>query len=284
MVRLVNMTVRAVKPGRGCGVVRVLAVCLALRFVAAPACAQGLSVNPQTLLSRPLPGTLAREQYDLSRSLEQALVGFSGVKEAHVLITQESEHPSGSRRAAVQLKLTDGFSPTTPWVGAIADFVRQSVPRLASGDLTIVDASGQTLYSAGVVHVPPPLAVSPARPPLTHPWLIGAAGALSLVLIWLVLRRGSTPRSAPPEPREPAPSGPFGFLAGLSDEELATALRGERAAVVSAVLSRLPREVAARASRTLGATLPVGGTPEVAPEVLVALAEALRRKLAAGMR
>lgn len=257
---------------------------LLLAFCLPWACSwgQGLTSGPQSILSRPLPGTLARDEYDLARSLEQALVGFEGVTGARALITRDADQPSSPRRAAVQLALADAFAPGAEWTGAVADFILQAVPELAPTELTIVDATGRTLYSAGVVRAAPPPPVAAAAPVPVGPWAVLLAGVLGLMAVAVALLRRREKRQ---EPIAPAPTGPFGFVQDLTDQELAVALGGERPAVVAAVLGRLPRETAGRAARALGVTPPASGAPEASAEVLAAVAEAMRRKLSeAGLR
>ncbi|MCD6360692.1 MAG: hypothetical protein J7M38_07450 [Armatimonadetes bacterium] len=237
--------------------------------------------TPHSLLTRPLPGTAARDDYDLARSLEQTLVEFTGVQRARLLITSPSLDSSASRprHIAVQLTLEKTFHPGSEWVSAIADIVLQVVPGAAPERLTIVESTGRTLYSHGAVRLMPQ-ETSPSHVPAegagSKLWLWPAAVAGALAAAVLLLLRG---RTSTPSPSPPPSTGPFAFISELSDEELAVALGGERPAVVAAVLARLPDDTRQRIITVLGCAPPQSPSGEPSDEVTTALAEALRHKL-----
>ena len=242
--------------------------------------AQSLTGGPQSLLSRPLPGTLARDDYDLARSLEEALVGFQGIEAARVVLTRtETDETAPRYQAAVQLALGENVRPQREWLNAVADFIAQAVPGSDRTALTMVEAAGRTLYSGGTPRLldspTPPTKVTSAEPP--SPWLLPGAAAVGLLAAAaaVLMRRGAGRTRA-----AEAASGPLAFMGALSGRELAMALGGERPAVVAAVLAELPEGARRRAVRALGRSRPPGPASRPSGEVLAAVGVALRRKLA----
>lgn len=241
------------------------------------------------LLSRPLPGTLERADDDAARALQGALAGFAGVASAHVIIsraaTEDEDAAPPPRRVALQLGLRDGFSPTPAWTEGLAAFVLRAVPDLDAAQLTIVDAGATVLYESGrsCLVAPPPEASEPARAAAatvtTARWLPAAAVlGCALVIAALVIGR----RRPPPEPLPETPPGPLAFVADLSDDDLRRLLADERPELVGLVLAQVPpgSEERVRAAAGLSGAA-AGRVDQVSPEVLSAVARALRGKLVA---
>jgi len=238
------------------------------------------------LLSRPLPGTSAREDADLASSLERALAGFDGIDRARVVIVRPSSEGTlgkpSPRRAAVQVTLSPDVPVTTSWTESVATFALQAIPDLDPQELTMVDSGGHVLYATGQAQahaVPPSEAEATeegARPVIAAWWWLLPAllGLVAAVVVLLRTRRG------PAEPASPEPEGPLGFLEALSDDELRTAFAGERAEVVGVALGRLSARGKDRLRRVLRVPDHVQTPPgPPATEVLAAIAGALRDKL-----
>jgi len=275
------------RAGRRHGFLIAAAVVLAV----SPACGQ--RVRPDTsggtdlrgILSRPLPGTRAREDDDSARALERALTGFDRIEAAQVVIGRESPDTSSSadpRHAAVRLTLTKPLRLTADWTEGIAAFITEALPGLPPQHITIVETTGRVLYAHGRAMPPKPPASPPPQDASAGPTgrslvllacvgLVGAALAAALVLVGWRRIKGREP---------PAPAGPFGFVTDLTDDELTDLLAGERPEVVAAVVGQLaPRQ--ARRVRERAAQPHALQEPETppGPEVVNALAEAMRRKL-----
>lgn len=248
-----------------------------------PLDAQYAPATPRGLLARPLPGTVAREDDDIARSAESALISFADITSAHVVISSSDGANSASRCAAVQIKLTPSATATRAWVATAALFVTQTIPHLDPGQLTIITDAGVLLYTRGRPAItlsenPPPQALASPTPLTTVPWwaMLAALALGCIVTLALAIMRRA-PRANPTE--RPAPSGPFAFLHEATSEELAVALGGEREAVVAAVLAQLPGKVAARARKAIGLSAAPPTDALVATEALTAMAAALREKL-----
>ena len=248
-----------------------------------PLDAQHTQPTPRGLLARPLPGTLAREDDDIARSAENALVGFADIASAHVVISRPDGTTTARRCAAAQIALTPSATTTRVWVETVALFVTQTVPHLDPEQLTIITDAGVLLYAHGrpaitLAEAPPPQALATPSPLTTVPWwAMVAALALGCIVTLALATMRRPPRTTPSA--EPVPSGPFAFLHEATDEELAVALGGEREAVVAAVLAQLPGKVAARARKAIGLS---GSPPQdmlVPTDALTAMAAAMREKL-----
>jgi len=271
-----------------------LVVVAALLLLVAPGSAQdsplvsgwsGSSLGD--LLSRPLPGTPERADDDLARALERALIGFVGIDRARVIVTsRETEDASPpSRSVAVQLTLADDHAVDPRWVQGIVDFITSAVPELDARNLTIVDASGNTLYARSVVAVSSP---SPTTAGTDAPkWRAGrqgwvltiaaVAGCVVIIAALLLLSgRGGTERR-PPEP-EPQP-GPFAFLESLDDDELRHVIADERPEVVALVAHHLGDAQRDRVRAVIAQQLPPVAATEPDAEVVAVIAAALRGKL-----
>jgi len=239
-------------------------------------------------LSRPLPGTDAREDADLARALERALAGFDGIESARVVIVRPPsrgtlEEPA-LRRAAVQVKLSSEVPAVSSWTETVATFVSDAIPNLDSQGLTIVDSAGQILYSAGRAQAPQ-VRISSVGGTEQRPggatwawWGLLLAAAVGLV-VTIVLLETQRQRGAQ-RPVESA--GPLGFMESLSDTELRVIFSDERAQVVGAALSNLAPRARERLRRVLRVPPDVQLPPAPPPtEVLTAMAEAFRAKLEA---
>lgn len=233
------------------------------------------------LLSAPMPGTRARENAELTVSLEQALERFDGVEAANVIVSDVAGQPSTSPSVAVQMTLSDEFIPTTPWLKTIRAFCLRTIPRLDQQSLTVVESSGHVLYDNGEMLVPP----SPEAPVIDATftfqpwwlWIAAVAGFLLVIAGVMTQRALRTPTASGSEPTEP---GPLDFLERVPDERIAVALSRERPEVVAAVLALAPAPLAARIAqhealpRELSAH---SGPPD--PATTAALARALRERL-----
>lgn len=234
------------------------------------------------LLSRPLPGTPERADADAARALDEALTAFTGVTAATVIVTRATDTPSADRRAAVQLTLADDCAPTPAWVEGIASFATQALPHLAPDQLTIVTADGAVLYARGsAVVVPAPEPGRRARGALAgRPGTLlaaAAAGCALVVAAVLVIGRRREPRPAIAE-AQPEP-GPFAFIAEVSDDELRRALAGERPEVLGLVARAVDEAQAERVRASADGEAASLATGAAEPEVVAAVAAALRRKL-----
>ncbi len=272
------------------GVVVLLVVAVALLLSAGTGLAQDGHLSAGAggrgfaqLLSRPLPGTPERADADAARALEDALTGFTAVINARVIVTRapDADVASPSRRAAIQLTLADHCTLTPAWVAGVASFATQALPSLAPDQLTIVTADGAVLYAHGspaIALEPEPREGGGSVPPGRAGMLpAAAAAACALVVVLLVIGRWrqGAPDIAEPEPEE----GPFAFLERLSDDDLRHLLMDERPEVVGLVAHAVADEQAGRVRNVLGAE-PVAPVAAVAePEVVAAVAAALRRKL-----
>lgn len=240
------------------------------------------------LLSRPLPGTSAREDADLASSLERALVGFDGIESARVVIVRPSSEGTfakpSPRRAAVQVTLAPDVPTTSSWTESVAMFTLQAVPDLDPQELTIVDSGGHVLYASGQAQAPTTRpseaeATDEGPRPATSAWwwLLPALFGLAVVAVVLL---GT--RRRPGEQGLPEPEGPLAFLETLSDDELRIAFAGERAEVVGVALGQLSARGGERLRRVLRAPDQVQAPPAPPPtEVLTAMAGAFRGKLQA---
>ncbi|MEA3402460.1 MAG: hypothetical protein U9R79_14580 [Armatimonadota bacterium] len=238
------------------------------------------------ILGRPLPGTPAREDADAAQRLEAALRGFQGVGGAHVIISRSADSDTDApvRRAAVQLSLTPEHEPSARWVDGLSAFILAAVPHLQAGELTIVDAAGRTLYSRGS---PARFMTAPAPPPAASagpfpfaglsPWIILAAALVCAAGLAFVLLRGA--RVRPPEEPQRTPS-EFAFLTSLPDERLRAVLGDERPELLAMVLAQVDRRDAQRMREVLELPSPIAPAAEPDPDVVSAVAEALRRKVA----
>lgn len=238
------------------------------------------------ILSRPLPGTLGREDADLADSLERALAGFDGIESARVVIvrppTAAFQEPA-PRRAAVQVALSPEVPRLPSWTETVVAFILQAIPDLDPQELTIVDSAGHRLYAAGQAQAPQvqpsgEAAEDEATGGSSAAWwwlLVVALGGLAAIAAILQRQRRRAQAAAVAEP------GPLSFLESLSNEELRTAFGGERAEVVGAALSQLPPRAAARLRRAVSVPAHVQA-PRNAPsaEVLRAMGEALGAKTA----
>ncbi len=238
------------------------------------------------ILSRPLPGTLGREDADLADALERALAGFDGIESARVVIvrppTAAFQEPA-PRRAAVQVALSPEVPRLNSWTETVVAFILQAIPDLDPQELTIVDSAGHSLYAAGQAQAPQ---VQPsgeaaedeaAAGGSSAAWwwlLVVALGGLAAIAAILERQRRRAEAAPVAEP------GPLSFLESLSNEELRTAFGGERAEVVGAALSQLSPRAGSRLRRALSVPAHVQA-PRNAPsaEVLRALGEALRAKV-----
>lgn len=101
----------------------------------------------------------------------------------------------------------------------------------------------------------------------------------ALVIAALVIGR----RRPPLEPLPETPPGPLAFVADLSDDDLRRLLADERPELVGLVLAQVPpgSEERVRAASGLSGAA-AGRVDQVSPEVLGAVARALRGKLVAG--
>ncbi|MGC9320450.1 MAG: hypothetical protein ACP5KN_20620 [Armatimonadota bacterium] len=238
------------------------------------------------ILGRPLPGTPAREDEDAARHLERALAAFEGVQSAHVIISRSpsSEANARVRRAAVQLGLTPEHRPSHRWVDGLSAFILAAVPHLQARELTIVDATGRTLFARGsparfmtAPASPAPDSTQPSPPAGLSPWTIVAVALVCAGAVAVVLLRGV--RLRPPQEPQPTAS-EFAFLTSLSDDGLRTALRGERPEVVAMVLKQVGPRDAQRMRGVLELPSMTAPAAEPDPEVVSAVAEALHRKVA----
>ncbi|GEM_PF-4133844 len=253
----------------------------------APAALGGFATSGGSLsgfLSTPLPGTQARADADAASRLEQALRGFDGVVEAHVLLARPSADPSASPDVAAQLRLRPEFRPTDAWLETVRIFSLRTVPSLRPDRLTIVTSDGRILFEAGEALLP---TVSTPRTPVLdetfrfEPWWLFAAAAIGFVLVscGLLLHRLMNHESA--RAQTDAAEGPLEFLRDVPDETIAHALARERPEMISAMLALAPAEVAERLRRRedLPGQLPAPAGP-LDEATVTALADALRRRLA----
>lgn len=243
------------------------------------------------ILSRPLPGTLARDDADLASALERALAGFDGVNSARVVIARPPAKTSlqepAPRRAAVQVTLSPEVPCTTSWTETLAAFILQAIPELDPAQLTVVDSAGHALYAGGRARAPQaqPLTGAPDDEPpasATSAWWWLLAVALVGLGVTAALLTGRSRRAQ----RAPAAeAGPLSFLRDLSSHELRLAFAGERTEVIAAALSALSPPARERLRRVLAVPAHVQALQAaLSPQVLTAMAQALREKLEGGER
>lgn len=237
------------------------------------------------ILSRPLPGTLGREDADLGDSLERALAGFDGIESARVVIVRPPTaafEQAAARHAAVQVALSPEVPRVSSWTESVVGFILQAIPDLDPNELMIVDTAGHKLYAAGQAQAPQvqpsgEAAEDEAASSTSAWWWLVVVALVGLAAIAAMLERQRR-RVQPAAVAEP---GPLSFLESLSNEELRIAFAGERAEVVGGALSQLSPRAAARLRRALSVPAHVQA-PRDAPsaEVLRALGEALGAKTA----
>jgi flagellar M-ring protein FliF len=94
-------------------------------------------------------------KYQIQQDTQNALKQFDGVKDAKVAITMATDSVTvitdnqQVSTAGVILTLDDGVELTSSQVKAIADFVKNSVPRLTLDNISIMDSNMQSLDVTG---------------------------------------------------------------------------------------------------------------------------------------
>ncbi|MFW6437601.1 MAG: hypothetical protein ACOCZ7_01195 [Armatimonadota bacterium] len=199
------------------------------------------------LLSAPMPGTRAREQAELSATLEHALSSFDGVEAVRVIISPSSESAADSPNAAVQMTLSEGFTPNPGWLRAICALCIRTIPLLDRQRLTVVESSGRILYDSGETLLTAPTAAPVVDATFAfEPWWLSAAAAVGFLVVIAGVMTHRALRKVPEPVAEPRGDGPLDFLARVPDDRIISALSRERPEVIAAVLTLAPEAVARR--------------------------------------